>query len=64
MIERTAGQEGSYFPNILLTGYEALAGAGFTLWFTGVEDPYEVPENPEIVIETDRLSVEEGVDRF
>ena len=28
--------------------------------FTGIDDPYEVPENPEIVIETDRLSVEES----
>ena len=29
--------------------------------FTGVSDPYEPPESPEIVVETDKLSVEECV---
>lgn len=29
--------------------------------FTGVDDPYEEPENAEIVVETDRLSVDESV---
>jgi len=28
--------------------------------FTGIDDPYEVPEKPEIVIRTDELSPEEG----
>lgn len=28
--------------------------------FTGVSDPYEPPESPEIVVETDRESVEES----
>jgi adenylylsulfate kinase len=32
--------------------------------FTGVSDPYEPPENPEIVLETDRLSVEESVSKI
>lgn len=29
--------------------------------FTGVSDPYEPPDNPEIILETDKLSVEESV---
>jgi len=32
--------------------------------FTGVDDPYEAPEHPELVIETDRETVEESVDRI
>ncbi len=30
--------------------------------FTGVDDPYEPPENPELVLETDRLSRDECLD--
>lgn len=29
--------------------------------FTGVDDPYEEPEYPELVIETDKMTVEESV---
>ncbi len=29
--------------------------------FTGISDPYETPDNPEIILETDVLSVEESV---
>jgi len=32
--------------------------------FTGVDDPYEEPETPELVIETDKESVEESVSRI
>ncbi|TMC66885.1 MAG: adenylyl-sulfate kinase [Chloroflexota bacterium] len=32
--------------------------------FTGVDDPYEEPENPELVIETDKESVGESVSRI
>ena len=32
--------------------------------FTGIDDPYEEPENPEIVVETDKLSIEECVERI
>ncbi len=32
--------------------------------FTGVDDPYEEPLNPELVIETDKESVEESVQRI
>lgn len=32
--------------------------------FTGVDDPYEEPEHPELVIETDKETVEESVNRI
>ena len=32
--------------------------------FTGISAPYEEPENAEITIETDKLSVEESVDKI
>lgn len=32
--------------------------------FTGVDDPYEEPEHPELVIDTDRETVEESVSRI
>jgi adenylylsulfate kinase-like enzyme len=28
--------------------------------FTGVDDPYEEPENPELLLDTDKESVEES----
>ena len=31
--------------------------------FTGVDDPYEEPENPELVLDTDRETVEESVQK-
>jgi adenylyl-sulfate kinase len=37
--------------------------AGEIQHFTGVNDPYEEPANPEIVIETDKVSIDEGVQR-
>lgn len=36
------------------------ARAGIIPEFTGISAPYEEPLNPELVIETDRLSVEES----
>jgi len=39
---------------------EALA-AGKPMAFTGVDDPYEEPLQPEITVETDKLSEAEGV---
>lgn len=33
--------------------------AGEILDFTGIDSPYEEPENPEIVLQTDKYSVEE-----
>src|SRR6266851_4263167 len=32
--------------------------------FTGVDDPYEEPENPELIIETDKETLEESVERI
>ncbi len=32
--------------------------------FTGISDPYEEPLNPEIIINTDELSLEEAVDNI
>ena len=32
--------------------------------FTGVDDPYEEPENPEVVVETDKESAEESVQKI
>ncbi len=36
------------------------ARAGLIKNYTGVSSPYEVPENPEVVVDTDVLSIEEG----
>jgi len=32
--------------------------------FTGIDDPYEVPEDPEIIIETDSLTIAESADHI
>ncbi|OIJ18128.1 adenylyl-sulfate kinase [Anaerobacillus alkalidiazotrophicus] len=37
------------------------ARAGIIPNFTGISSPYEQPENPELTIETDKLSIEESV---
>jgi len=37
------------------------ARAGEIKGFTGIDDPYEAPESPEIHLHTDKLSVEESV---
>jgi adenylylsulfate kinase len=36
------------------------AFAGEIKGFTGVDDPYEAPDNPELVIHTEQQSAEEG----
>lgn len=36
------------------------ARKGIIKQFTGIDDPYEEPENPEIVIETDKYTLEES----
>jgi adenylyl-sulfate kinase len=45
-------------------GLYAKALAGEITNFTGVDDPYEPPENPEVVLHTDRLSPEESAERL
>lgn len=45
-------------------GLYAKARAGLIPEFTGVSDPYEVPENPELSIDTTAISVDEVVQRI
>src|SRR5258708_39677192 len=45
-------------------GLYKLADEGKIKNFTGVDDPYEEPEHPELVIETDKETVGESVDRI
>jgi len=37
------------------------ARAGEIKGFTGIDDPYEEPENPGLVVETDKQKLEESV---
>lgn len=37
---------------------------GKGMGFTGVDDPYEAPENPEVTIDTSKLSVKECADKI
>ena len=39
------------------------ARAGKIPEFTGISAPYEEPTNPEIIVDTDKLSIEESVDQ-
>ena len=41
-------------------GLYAKARAGLIKGFTGIDDPYEEPENAEIVLDTSKMSVEES----
>lgn len=45
-------------------GLYAKARAGLVKAFTGVSDPYEVPEQPELTIDTSQLTVDEAVQRI
>ncbi len=38
--------------------------AGEMKHFTGVDDPYEPPKNPEVVVETDKETVDESVNKI
>jgi adenylylsulfate kinase-like enzyme len=38
--------------------------AGEIAHFTGVSDPYEAPESPDVVVQSDHESVEEGLARI
>jgi len=40
------------------------AREGIIKGFTGIDDPYEEPTNPEIVIKTSELSIEESTDKI
>ncbi len=41
-----------------------MARQGILKHFTGIDDPYEEPDRPERVIETDRMTVDDGVDHI
>ena len=45
-------------------GLYAKARAGLIPEFTGVSDPYEVPENPELAIDTTSLGIDEAVQQI
>jgi sulfate adenylyltransferase len=45
-------------------GLYAKARAGIIKQFTGISDPYEVPENPEIPLDTTELSPEESAQKI
>ena len=45
-------------------GLYKLVDEGKITGFTGVDDPYEEPEHPELVVETSKESIEESVDRI
>ena len=45
-------------------GLYAKARAGIVKEFTGISDPYETPENPELLIDTTDISVEEAVQQI
>jgi adenylyl-sulfate kinase len=45
-------------------GLYKLADEGKIKGFTGVDDPYEEPEHPELVVETDKETVKESVARI
>ena len=36
------------------------ARSGVIKDFTGIDSPYEIPENPELVIDTEKLSIEQS----
>lgn len=40
------------------------AKAGIIKNFTGISDPYEAPENPEVVCDTSKESIEESADKI
>src|SRR5687768_10698678 len=42
----------------------AALAAGKGMGFTGVDDPYEAPENPEMVIETEQMKPEQAAEKI
>ncbi len=41
----------------------AAVASGKPMGFTGIDDPYEPPLNPEVVLDTSTLSVQQSVNR-
>jgi len=46
-----------------IKGMYRKALAGEIKNFTGIDDPYEEPENPDLILDTDKESIEESVQR-
>ena len=47
-----------------LKGFYKRARAGEIKNYTGIDSPYEVPDNPELVIDTDKETLDESVSRI
>ena len=47
-----------------LKGFYKRARAGEIKNYTGIDSPYEVPDNPELIIDTDNEALEESVSRI
>jgi adenylylsulfate kinase len=45
-------------------GLYAKAMSGEIKEFTGISDPYEAPERPELTLDTSQMSIEQGVSRI
>jgi len=45
-------------------GLYKLARAGEIKNYTGIDSPYEAPENPELIVDTDKESLEESVSKI
>jgi len=45
-------------------GLYKLVDEGKIKGFTGIDDPYEEPEHPELIVETDKEAVEESISRI
>ena len=45
-------------------GLYAKARTGELTDFTGISSPYESPEVPEVIVPTEQLTVDEGVERI
>ena len=45
-------------------GMYAKARKGEIKGFTGIDDPYEAPENPELIIDTDKETLDESVSKI
>ena len=69
-ISRGVSTQGAYsaLPRVPLQrdvkGLYKLVDEGKIKGFTGVDDPYEEPEHPELIVETDKETLDESVDRI
>ena len=47
-----------------IKGLYAKASSGEIKNFTGLSAPYEVPDNPDLILETDNTSIEKKIDKL